>query len=99
MQVQVQVSSAPAARRAAVAEVVVAVGASLAANFVPHQAPHVADDARLLLAAQLMLVKVVVEVVVVEYLLYAESLPDVDCDTLGHGQACFHPSWTPSGTA
>ena len=93
-----QVSHAPAARRAAAAEAAAAVGASLAAKLVPHQAPHVAD-ARLLLAAQLVLVKVVVEVVVVEYFLYDEALPDVDCDTLGHAQACLHPSWSPSGTA
>ena len=97
---QLQVSSAPAARRVAVAEVDFAVGASLAASFVPHQARHLADDARQLQEPQAVLVKVVVdEEIVVGHLYYAVSHPDVDCDTLGHGQPWFLPSVLPSGTA
>ena len=67
---QLQVSSAPAARRVAVAEVDFAVGASLAASFVPHQARHLADDARQLQEPQAVVVEVVVvvdEEIVVAY--------------------------------
>ena len=97
---QLQVSSAPAARRVAVAEVDFAVGASLAASFVPHQARHLADDARQLQEPQAVVVEVVVvDEEIVAYFYYAVSHPDVDCDTLGQGQPWVLPSVLPSGTA